>query len=254
MDTNATSNKRFSLSLDYRFVIILLLIVIATMLVIWKPWSPAVKDENRVIEVTGEATIKAEPNEYLFMPSYEFRNANKDTALSELTKKSDEVVGKLKELGIADSKIKTNSSGLNYYPYYYDEMAKTNNYTLQLTVTVDNRELAQKVQDYLITTQPTGAISPQATFSEDKRKELESQARDQATKDARAKAEQSGKNLGFKVGSVKSVNDGAGFGGIEPYYNRGMALDTAVVPEQQLAVQPGENELRYSVTVAYYLR
>lgn len=252
MDTS--SNKRFNLALDYRLIIILLLAVIATMLIIWKPWAPAVQDENRVIEVTGEATIKAEPDEYVFSPNYQFQNENRDQALANLTKKSEEVIAKIKELGVADNSIKTNASGYDHYNFYYDSRLKTNNYTLQLTITLDNRELAQKVQDYLITTEPTGNVSPQATFSEAKRKELESQARDEATKNARAKAEQSGTNLGFKIGGVKSVKDGVGFGGIEPYYGRAMTTDMAQAPEQKLAVQPGENELSYSVTVVYYLR
>jgi uncharacterized protein YggE len=121
---------------------------------------------------------------------------------------------------------------------------------LQLTVTVNSRETAQKVQDYLINTGPTGSISPYPTFSDTKRKELESQARDEATKDARAKADQLAKNLGFSVGKVKSIEDQSGFGDIIP-------LDATIQPDSasrsSLAVQPGENEITYTVRVIYYL-
>lgn len=245
--------KKLSVSLDYRVIIVLLLAVIATMLIVWKPWSQ-IQDDNRVIEVTGEATIKAEPDEYVFTPSYQFKNTDKDEALSELSAKSDEIIAGLKKLGVTDSNIKTNSSGYDFYGFYYDPGSKTNNYTLQLTITLDSRELAQKIQDYLVGTSPMGNISPRATFSEAKRKELESQARDEATKDARAKAEQSGKNLGFSIGKVKAVNDGSGFGDVVPYSADAAIerLDSASKPS--LSVQPGENELRYSVTVVYYLR
>jgi uncharacterized protein len=253
-NTPSTPGKRFNVSLDYRFVIGLLLAVIAVMLIIWKPWATAKLDDSRTIEVTGEATLKAEPDEYMFTPAYEFKNADQEVALAALTKKSEEVIAGLKNLGVADNKIKTNSTGNNFYPYYYDEGTKTNNYTLQITVTVDNRELAQKVQDYLLTTTPTGAVSPQFTFSDAKQKELESRARDEATKDARAKAEQSANNLGFKLGKVKAVTDGAGFGPIHPGFSRGAEVTTMIAEDQKLAVQPGENELSYSVTVTYYLR
>ncbi|HUP26650.1 MAG TPA: SIMPL domain-containing protein [Candidatus Limnocylindrales bacterium] len=253
--TNATPNKQLNLRIDYQLIIIILLAVIIAMLAIWRPWNgKSAASSDRTVSVSGEATIKAEPDEYIFNPSYQFKNTDKAAALAELTKKSDELVSKIKALGIPDSNIKTGSSGYDYYQYYYDPGTRTNTYTLQLTVKAANRDQAQKVQDYLITTEPMGAVSPQANFSEGKRKQLESEARDKATKEARAKADQSAKNLGFKVGAVKSVNDGTGFGGIEPYGRATIAPALDDKNASQLSVQPGQNDLRYSVSVVYYLR
>ncbi|MGH7196410.1 MAG: SIMPL domain-containing protein [Candidatus Saccharimonadales bacterium] len=240
------TNTKLNLSLDYRLITIILLVVIAGMLVLWRPWEDS-RAKDRTVEVTGQTTIKAVPDEFVFTPTYQFKNANKDAALSELAQKSEQVVAKLKELGVADNKIKTNSDGYDYPAYREGNNIPT--YTLRLTVTIENKELAQKVQDYLLTTSPTGAVSPQANFSDKKRKELEDKARDDASKDARAKAEQSAKNLGFSLGAVKSVNDGAGFG---IYAGRG--ADTAEETAQKLTIQPGENELTYTVTVTYFVK
>lgn len=213
--------------------------------------------EDRTVSVTGEATIKATPDEYVFYPSYSFSDADKEAALAALSKKSDEVVAGLKKLGVADKEIKSNSDGYDSPRYYApspDDSDKVT-YNLQLTVTLANKDLVQKVQDYLVATAPTGGVSPQADFSDSKRKQLESDARDEATKDARSKADQSAKNLGFKVGKVKSVDDGSGFGDM-PYATSkaesGAALDFAATPS--LSVQSGENELSYSVTVVYEIR
>jgi len=248
------NTNKLSLSLDLRVIVALLVVAIVAMLLIWKPWSSA-GTSGRTINVTGEATLKAEPDEYVFSPSYQFKNTDKATALAELTKKSDAVVAQLKKLGVDDSKIKSNSGGYDdYYPTSIDPDTRNVTYTLTLAVSVGNRQLAQKVQDYLVTTSPTGAVSPQVTFSAAKRKQLESQARDEATKDARSKAEQSAKNLGFKLGKVKEVSDGTGFGGVIPL---GRAQDMATVEGssgKQLSVQPGENELNYTVTVTYFVR
>lgn len=238
-----------------RIIVFVLLAIIVGMLVAWRPWQANISDE-RVVTVTGQAKVMAEPDEYAFYPNYQFKNADKDTALAELTKKSEEVVQKLKELGVADNKIKTNSDGHNYN--YYKDRDNTSNYTLNLTITVDNKELAQSVQDYLVTTEPLGQVSAQGTFSDARRKELESQARDEATKDARDKADQSAQNLGFKIAKVKSVQDGAGFGDVIPFAARGtMSLDAAAStsPESSyMAIQPGENEINYTVTVTYFVR
>jgi uncharacterized protein len=253
MDTNK-NNMHLSLKLDYRILTLVLLAVIAGMLFIWKPWQDTISAASRTIKVSGGATISAKPDEFLFYPSYQFKNEDKQAALDELTKKSDEVVAKLKDLGVADNKIKTNSSGYDLPVYGEDESTPT--YSLGLTVTVGNLELAQKVQDYLVTTAPTGSVSPQANFSDKKRKELESKARDEATKEAKVKADQSAENLGFSLGSVKSVEDGTGFG-IFPYAERGMATADSAMPTEkttQLDIQAGENELNYSVSVTYFVK
>lgn len=254
-DTTPQPTKtRASFSLDYRLIILVLLATIGAMFLIWRPWAAPVSEDDRTINVTGEAKVTATPDEYVFYPTYEFKNADKDLALKDLTKKSDEVVAKLKELGVADNKIKTNSDGNDYPVYYPESDSKYATYSLRLTVTVDSREHAQKIQDYLLTTTPQGSVSPQATFSDAKRKELENQARDEATKDARAKADQSAKNLGFKVGKVKSVSDGSGFNGDYIRMQGGTEPSGIVTDGQKLAVQPGENELHYSVTVTYFVR
>src|SRR5690349_17605346 len=43
---------------------------------------------DRTVSVTGEATLEAEPDEYVFYPTYSFKNASKDAALADMTKKS----------------------------------------------------------------------------------------------------------------------------------------------------------------------
>jgi uncharacterized protein len=257
LETNSSSkNNKMALSIDLRLLVLVLLAIIGVMLFVWKPWdAPSPDAKNRVISVTGEATITAVPDEYVFSPDYTFKNADKAAALASITKKSDEVTKKLKSLGVADSKIKSDSSGYNY-SYYYDESARQNNYSLHLTVTVDNKELAQKVQDYLVTTEPTGSISPQASFSDKKRKELENQARDKAAEDARSKADRTAQKLGFTVGKVKSISDSSDSTGRMYFSEQNLSLASGAddAKEKSLSVQPGENELPYSITVTYYVK
>lgn len=249
--------NKMSLSVDLRWIIVLLLVIIAVMLALWRPWQPKPSADGRTVSVMGEATVKATPDEYVFSPSYEFKNADKTVALQELTAKSAEVTAELKKLGVPENKIKTDSNGYERGQYYYeyDSATKGYTYTLGLTVTLNDQKLVQKIQDYLVGTSPTGSVSPYATFSDAKRKQLEVQARDEATKEARAKADQSAKNLGFKVGAVKNIDDSGFGGGVMPYATQGSALaEDTKSAAPSLAVQPGENDLNYSVTVVYYIR
>jgi len=248
--------NKTKLIIDYRIISLVLLLTIIAIVFVWRPWSPKTNND-RTVSVTGEASVTAAPDEYSFTPNYTFKNSDKAIALADLTKKSKEITDKIKSLGVADKDIKTNSSGYDYN-YFYDVSSKQATYTLDYTIKVSTAELSQKVQDYITTTSPTGAVSPQVNFSDSKRKELESQARDKATKEARSKADQSAKNLGFKVSNVKSVTDGSGFGNIyQPYP---VALDSSVSNSvardaaNSLVVQPGENKLQYSVSVVYFIR
>ncbi len=250
--TNSSSGK-IRVSFDLRLVVVLLLIVIAGMLAMWMPWSSN-DASGRTITVSGEAKITSDPDEFTFYPSYEFKDANKETALAALTAKSDEIVKKLKELGVASSKIKTNADGYDYRNYYLDEITKDYTYSLRPTVVVGNREVAQKVQDYLVTTSPSGQVTPQPGFSDSKRKVLENKARDEATKDARSKADQSAKNLGFKVTRVKSIEDGGNKNGIMPYPLDASISNLETAKPASFTIQPGENDLTYSVTVVYFIR
>ncbi len=248
------SSSKLNVTIDYRIVSVLLSLIVAILLVLMRP-GMATKATDRTIEVTGSSSLTSVPDKFVFYPSYEFKNADKQLALQDLTKKNDEIIAKLKSLGVLDKDIKTNSGG-NNYPIFYATGNNETTYNLQLTISVSSQELAQKVQDYLVTTTPMGSVSPQADFSDQKRKTLEATARDQATKEARLKADQSAKNLGFKIGGVKSVSDGAGFGGIvRPMAVSADSASGTIVTSgsASLSVQPGENNLNYTVTVIYYI-
>ena len=242
-----------SLNSIYKILIIILFLIIVGMLLVWQPWKSTL-NQDRSISVNGEATVKAAPDQYVFNPIYEFKNEDKAKALAEQTDKNNQIIAKLKELGVKDADIKNNASG--YSNSYLVEPAspERTTYNLSLTITVSDKDLATKVQDYLVSTKPEGQVTPQASFSETKRKELENQARDMATKDARAKAEQIAKNTGAKLGKVKSIQDGGGFGQpITALYEDSVASSSSAI-KQSMQIQPGENELNYVVSVSYHLK
>jgi uncharacterized protein YggE len=235
-------------------IIVLLLVTIGSLLLFWKPWDVAINANTRRITITGQASTKAEPDQFVFSPSY-----SKDTT-DQATKLNDEIVAKLKSLGVTDAQIKNNASRYGSPELYYKVPVTGGKQqtTLSLTITLNDKKLAQKVQDYLVTTNPDGTITPYPSFSTDKRKELENKVRDQAIADARQKADKTASGLGAKIGKVISVSEGSG-GGVYPN-----AMDSAagseggasVAPsttDKSLGVQPGSDEFNYSVTVVFVL-
>jgi len=237
-------------SFNVWWLVVLLGAVIVLLLGLWRPWQGSSANVRR-ITVSGSSTIKATPDEYTFNPSWEFKGSDKTATLQQATDKSATVVAELKKLGVADKDIKTNTGGWGGY-YYYDSTMNLHTYTLNVTAVVADRQLAQKVQDYLTTTEPTGQVSPQATFSTALQKKLDQQGRTAATKDARAKANEMAANLGFKVGKVVTINDNGTDGGV--YLSQGSGLNASVSSVTKLDVQPGQNDSSYSVQVVYEIR
>lgn len=258
--------RKLTIPLDYRLLSVVLTIVILAMLLLWKPWQPGIDANTRTVKVTGETTISAEPDEFVFRPVYQFFNNDKGAAIKAAQDKETELVAAIKRLNIKDSQIKTHVDGFQNKRGPGIEPALPGGdsteeyvYTLNVTVTLTDRGKAQQLQDYLATTQPLGGVSPMPQFSTAMRKQLETKARQEATRDARTRADQSASNLGFSVKAVKSVTDGAGFG-VMPFATgaadmRAQSSATpAGAPVTSPSLMPGEQDYPYSVTVEYYIK
>jgi uncharacterized protein YggE len=246
--------QSLNLRLDYRILTLALLAVVISMLAVWRPWEGS---ETRKITVSGQATVKAVPDEFVFYPSFSRTASDAETAKSELNTFGQKLLNEVKALGVPEEKIKLDSSSYDYY-YPVDKPQQTDEQTvtLQVTITVDNKELAQKVQDYLASTDAKGQLTAQASFSTEKQKTLEAEARQKAIEDAKSKADQTAANLNSRLGNVLEISDGTGFGGcygaICPMM--GAAEDSAKSSRSSLPVTPGENELNFTVQVIFALR
>src|SRR5690606_39059543 len=129
----------------------------------------------------------------------------------------------------------------------------SNDSTVNLTTTIKapSKEVAQKVQNYLATTDAKGQLTSQPSFSQTKRHELENQARDKAIKDAKEKAERTASNLSAKLGKVKQVKESQNQGISYP----AIAEDTKQgAGTSSLPVTPGTQPVSASVEVIFELQ
>ncbi len=247
-----------SISIKLNAWIICAVLLIANLVTIgfWQPWNNN-SISSRTIAITGSTTIQAEPDQFVFSPYYQKEGADKTAINTELSDLSKTIVEKLKALGVKDSAIKTDVNSYEYNIYYGGTGNSTT--TLYITVTLTDKTLAQKVQDYLVTTSPAGSITPQISFSTSKQKQLESSARTDALNDAKAKAEVSAKQLGAKLGKVISVTDNTS-NGITPMpwlmdSSAKSSIDSASGSgtSSSYSIQPGLNDYGFSVSVTYEL-
>lgn len=239
--------KPQSVSVDLRIVCAVLGAIIVAMLLIWRPWQ--VSNTARTIDVVGEASIEAEPDEFQFYPSYQMKGADKAAIQEQLITKVNEVIAKLKELGVEESDITLNSSSYDNFWLDGNQQVTSNS----LTITVADKELSQKVQDYLVTTSPDGQLSPVPTFSKETRKTIEADARTKALADAKQKAESTAGELGARIGKVVLVSD-IQSGGVVMPYARDMMMQAEGASASSLPVLPGKQDINYTINVTFELR
>lgn len=233
-----------------------LILTIAVLgLLIWsQPWNSAnAASETRKITVTGDATIESAPDEYVFYPYFEATGKDKDTLKDTLTTKANDAITKLKELGVKDDEMKLDLSSFDNWYWANDEDGTA---TASITIKIKDKDLTQKIQDYLLTTDAKGQQTPQASFSKDKQKELESEGTDKAIEDAKKKAEQQASKLGAKVGKVIEV--GQSSSPIMPIAMDSAAMSVSgsaeISTRSSLPVLVGQNEYTQTVSVTYELK
>lgn len=247
-------------SMNMRLLAIVLACVLIATLVAWKPWTGASK---QTITVTGEATIKATPDEFTFTPEYQKTAATSQDAITQVSVVGNASVAKMKELGAKDDEITTNiTTNQSYEPTPVTTQGGPGGIptpirqggtgitaTFSITATLHDKTVAQKAIDYLATTPILYAVTPLRGFSKDTKKKLDSQARVEGVQDAHSKAVDVAKGLGSHLGSVVSVTEGSSGFGVMPLMKSAIATsaDTTVAP----VLETGSEEVSYSVTVVY---
>jgi uncharacterized protein YggE len=164
-------------------------------------------------------------------------------ALNAASKKMTKVQARLKQLGVAEADMTSNSSST-----YQEFDSKRWRAELSLNVKVRNIDEAGKLLTAANEAGADGVGGP--SFSVDDTRAAYASALRQAIEDARAKAEAAAAQMGVKVGGVVSVDDQAG-GAPQPMFAEAAkaAADSAgAVP---VPISPGTQEIGANVTVVF---
>lgn len=179
----------------------------------------------------------------------------------ENSEKSDDIIKFVKTSGVEDKDIKTNIYSVE--PRYSYSPCQPNSkkcdppeivgYTITESVSVKIRDFS-KVNSVLEGVVKNGANSVTSlNFTLDDPSSVESKARTEAIKKARAKAEEVGKAGGFRVGRILSINEG-GFYPPIAYGGDSKEFALARSSSQAPSIEPGSEEVRIDVSVAFEIR
>ncbi len=212
---------------------------------------------TRSMTVTAEGKTLVSPDIATTSFSVVSRGQNPDELASRNNELVSQAIDFVKSKGVEAKDIRT--TGYNLQPNYeYDEARRTSfisGYTLTQTVTLKVRDLP-KVGEILgglpeLGINQIGGVS----FGVDEPEKYLAEAREEAFRVAREKAEAMARAAGVKLGRVLNVNEYQG-GPIYPYYAAekavGMGGGGVAVPAP--TIEPGSEEITVNVTVSYELR
>ena len=207
----------------------------------------------RLLTVSGEGEAKARPDQATLSAGVVTDGKTAADALGANSRAMNAVFATLKRLGIPDKSIQT--SGINVTPQYPDFNSKQPHRVIgyqvsnSVTVTVDNLDNLGPAIDALVS---SGANSlGDISFSIRDPKPLMAAAREDAVKDAIAKADTLSRAAGVTLGPIVSISEGSYAAPPQPM--RIMAFTTAV-DKAPTPVAAGENTLSTTVSVTWEIR
>lgn len=235
-----------------------LIIVAVAAIVITALWKAKESNQQDRFSITGTGTVYAKAD--IANLQVGLRTGTKTTpalATSESTKKMNDVVAVLKELGVEEKDIKTTGYSLNpVYNYTNQRGQELVGYEVTQNLTLKIRDLA-KIGDIIAKTTEKGANQIGGiNFTIDDEFALKNQARELAIEKAKEKAELIAKQSGMKLGEVKSVYESQEQTPVTYAYTNAK-LDMAVSSGGGIAspeIQSGQNEIKVDVTLVYEVK
>jgi uncharacterized protein YggE len=224
------------------------------------------RSENGTNSITVSGTGKASIAPDIAQISFTVQeNASTVAAAQDsATKRTDQALAALKALGIDDKDVKT--TGYQVYPQYTTRPCPAGAYCANNGSEISGYQVSQTVEVKVRKTDQAGDVlqklgtlgvqnisGPNFMVDDDGRVQLE--AREEAIKDAKERADTLAKQLGVRLGKVVSFSES---GGAVPYfaYGKGGAMDMAVTNQAAPAptLPTGENETTVTVTITYEIR
>jgi uncharacterized protein YggE len=217
--------------------------LLATFIVAGALVAPVAHAADRLVSVTGEATVAVAPDAAVIRLGVSSSAKTAREASDANAQQMTSVLAAIKDAGIADRDVQT--SRLSLQPQYDPNRAGAARLlgfqvTNQLTIKIRDIDKLPGILDRAIGAGANEMSGLEFIVSEQSK--LLDQARDDAIADARRKAERYAKAAGVKVGLVMSIAEE----GSSPPPRIMQAMRAGAAP-----VAPGEQILRAAVTVTY---
>ncbi len=204
-------------------------------------------DQQKHIYVSGTATITAPPDIATVQIGVQTFNEDVEEAVAENNTKAEDIIAAIRQQGVAEKDIQT--SRFNIYPqrdYQNNRPDKIIGFQVDNVVSATVRDL-DDIGKVLQAAIDAGANNINGlNFSVDDPTSIRDEARAEAIKDARRRADIMAEAAGVEVGNVISITETSYPGPIIARESYDKAAFAGAVP-----IQPGELELTIQVQVVF---
>lgn len=214
---------------------------------------------STLLSITAQGKSTRTPDLAVFNAGVVTQGATASEALSANSTAMNRVIATLKKAGIADRDIQTSQISLN--PIYSQpeygpngvprQEPRITGYQAVNNVSIRSRNVAGfgKVLDALVASGANQVNGPSFQMAEPAA--ALDEARLDAMKDARARADLYARAAGLRVVRIVSISERGGFAPPQPVYTRAMKAEMAAPPPPPIAV--GEVEAEVSLSVQFEL-
>lgn len=216
------------------------------------PPVPVAPVEGTLLDITARGTTTRVPDIAVISAGVVTQAPDAASAMRENAARMDRVIAALKRAGVAERDISTSNISLNpQYRYQEREAPVITGYQATNMVTVRFRDIERSgaILDALVTLGANQINGPDLRI--DKPEAALDEARLEAVKEARARAELYAKAAGLRVHRIVSISESGDFGmPVPPPMARMEAMNGAA----QSKVVPGEQEVAVTLSVRFELR
>lgn len=210
------------------------------------------KPSERTLQVSANGEIKAKPDKATLNLGVETSSTTVEAAQNKNTSITNELISKLKDLGIEEKNIKTEDYRVNpKYDYTEGKRERVGyNVSQNIHLEMNDIDMASKVIKMAGKVGATDIGNLQYDIQDPE--QLKQKARKKAIKKAEEKAEMIAGKLGERLGSVKSYQEQQerDYHPIKESYSMGRGGGDTAEPQ----LEPGTNKVSVSVNLEYTLK
>jgi hypothetical protein len=207
-------------------------------------------DNAKGITVTGEGKVTAAPDVAMLTLGVHTLAPTVAEARDGAATALDAMVASMRANGIDEKDIQTQQLSIHPEYDYGNEQQTLRGFRVTNTVLakVRNIDNTSKVVDDAVTAGGDSTTIEGIAFTIDEPGELQSQAREAAVRDARAKAETLASAAGVGLGDPIEINEG---GGVQPVYYSGAEIAADRQAAAPTPIEPGELDVVINVSVTW---
>lgn len=210
--------------------------------------------KNSLFTVNGTGEISAIPDTALLTLGVEKSTPTVQAAKDQVNKIINQITADIKNLGVQVKDIKTTNYSVNPQYDYTNGKNTVTGYTVSANIEVRLQPIdkANSAIDVATKDGATQVGNVQFVVDEKKQKDLEKQARQEAIKDAKDKAQSISQSAGIHLGRIVDVQENEGnTPGPRPYMMSAKAADSAGQAAPPTELNPGENKITSTVSLSY---